>query len=360
LENNGIGDSGAVKLAYALTRNSNLLCLDLENNRIGDRGAAALAEALKVNSTLDSLNLRSNDIGVVGATAIHDALKENNCSLMTLYLDQDISPAMCSAIDALVRANAAGIRLIRAETGLRLTATANSDGNIISCDEAKQIATELAVNTTLKRLDLNENDIGHDGAVAIARALKKNQVLTVLGLFDNRINDVGASAIAEALLDNSTLQSLSLSDNGIGDIAALVFADVLESNTTLTNLDLDCNNIGDAGASAILKTLKIYNCTLMSLDLAQNEHISPVLLQQVDDMLASRRVLAFWLKRSSKEVDVRLFPLVVRRVQRADIDDNKETGNAGFIFYLARSTASKKYSAVAQEAATSRKRSREP
>jgi len=57
-------------MSEALQRNSTLTSLDLGGNGVGDSGAERLAEALQRNSTLTSLDLRNNEVGDSGAEAM--------------------------------------------------------------------------------------------------------------------------------------------------------------------------------------------------------------------------------------------------------------------------------------------------
>jgi NLR family CARD domain-containing protein 3 len=68
----------------------------------------------------------------------------------------------------------------------------------IGDEEAKQIAQELAINTTVTCLSLGCNKIGDDGAVALADALTKNKSLTRLELPTNPIGDIGMEALGRA------------------------------------------------------------------------------------------------------------------------------------------------------------------
>ncbi|KAF9110697.1 hypothetical protein BGX30_007888, partial [Mortierella sp. GBA39] len=85
LDDNKIGDNGAVALSEALKTNSTMTTLNLRHNRIEDNGAVALSEALKTNSTLTTLDLYYNSIGDNGAVALSQALK-TNLTLTTLNL----------------------------------------------------------------------------------------------------------------------------------------------------------------------------------------------------------------------------------------------------------------------------------
>jgi Ran GTPase-activating protein (RanGAP) involved in mRNA processing and transport len=74
------------------------------------------------------------------------------------------------------------------------------DANGIDDEDAKQIAVELASNTTLKNLRLNSNKIGNDGVVALAGALSVNKSLKILWLDFNFIGDSGMDALGPALI----------------------------------------------------------------------------------------------------------------------------------------------------------------
>ena len=51
--------------------------LNLQDDRIGERGAMALGQALEKNDALRTLDLRSNDIGATGAATLGESLHMN-------------------------------------------------------------------------------------------------------------------------------------------------------------------------------------------------------------------------------------------------------------------------------------------
>jgi hypothetical protein len=77
-----------------------------------------------------------------------------------------------------------------------------------------------------------------DDARAIAAELKVNSTLKQLNLFNNAIGPAGAASLAEALGDNTTLAELYLGNNAIGAAGAASLADALGVNATLTELNL--------------------------------------------------------------------------------------------------------------------------
>ena len=77
LNDNALGDDGAILLANALRTNVHLKKITCASNAIGDRGAEAIAETLLENTTLQSLDLSLNWITDTGAIALASALMEN-------------------------------------------------------------------------------------------------------------------------------------------------------------------------------------------------------------------------------------------------------------------------------------------
>lgn len=76
LENNRIGDKGAVALAKALEDNDTLLSLHLENNNISRAGAYTLGEMINNKYKLSKLNLNMNPIGDEGFSRIAKGMTE--------------------------------------------------------------------------------------------------------------------------------------------------------------------------------------------------------------------------------------------------------------------------------------------
>ncbi|GMI17045.1 hypothetical protein TrLO_g15324 [Triparma laevis f. longispina] len=83
-----------------------------------------------------------------------------------------------------------------------------------------EIATSLALNNTLKTLDLRNNNIGPNGGSMLARGLRDNRCLNELDLRWNEIGNVGALAFKEIFTvgHNTMLRSLKLAGNKISDV----------------------------------------------------------------------------------------------------------------------------------------------
>jgi len=92
----------------------------------------------------------------------------------------------------------------------------------------------LAINFTLKNLNLEGNHIADIGAKAIAEALKVNSRLKSLNLKENRITDIGAKALGEALKKNKNITNIDIRRNSkITEIGAKILMEATYFNTTL-------------------------------------------------------------------------------------------------------------------------------
>jgi hypothetical protein len=72
------------------------------------------------------------------------------------------------------------------------------------------------VNTSVKSINLEGNEIAAEGASALADALKSNTSVTSINLNFNAIGDKGASALADALKVNTSVTRIHLYGNTIG------------------------------------------------------------------------------------------------------------------------------------------------
>ena len=110
--------------------------------------------------------------------------------------------------------------------------------------------------SNLRKLDLNQNNIGKDGCITISNLLQKEDTnLYHLLLKNTGIDDEGVEFIATSLKHNTKLKELELDNNNITDSGAEIIAASLKHNTKLYTLHLIDNNITDRGCRALLKLL---------------------------------------------------------------------------------------------------------
>jgi hypothetical protein len=158
---------------------------------------------------------------------------------------------------------------------------------------------------------------------------------------------------------------LSLRRNQFGNDGAVAMADALASNTSLIKLNLCDNSIDDKGGTTLLRALRIYNDTLLELDLILNLGVSTSLREVIDGMLATRRVLRWLLNHWHKPLEERVIPYAIRTIHQnhlyhtsRGLKHRRKTGLirelafrehcpraadfAGFIYHLVRTAPSKK------------------
>jgi hypothetical protein len=87
-------------------------------------------------------------------------------------------------------------------------------------NEGKEIAKMLLSNHTLRKLELEGNNLGIHSAYAFGRALKVNKTLKYLDLESNQLttdgtNWGGVTALFEFLPVNKTLISLNMANNSM-------------------------------------------------------------------------------------------------------------------------------------------------
>jgi hypothetical protein len=94
-------------------------------------------------------------------------------------------------------------------------------------EDTAALADALKVNTSVKSIYLESNQIGDAGVTALAEALKVNSSVTLINLDGNQISKKGATALADALQVNTSLLDVSLFANVAID--ASILATIRES-----------------------------------------------------------------------------------------------------------------------------------
>jgi uncharacterized protein (DUF924 family)/alkylated DNA repair dioxygenase AlkB/Ran GTPase-activating protein (RanGAP) involved in mRNA processing and transport len=168
------------EVASKVLNKTKLKQLALGCNRLGDTGAKYLADALRRDCVLESLEIASCGVGVEGARYVADALKENK-SLVSLNFGF-----------------------------LKSTNDLSEVPNMIGSDGGIAFADMLAVNKTLRSLDIVYTGIQQAGINALAEVLSsKNGTLIHINLeqFGIPHNELSREIIRKSIQKNK--ESLS-------------------------------------------------------------------------------------------------------------------------------------------------------
>ncbi|XP_051795159.1 leucine-rich repeat-containing protein 45 [Acanthochromis polyacanthus] len=142
---------------------------------------------------------------------------------------------------------------------------------MLSEEGAKILLTGLSGNTTVKVLSLKGNNLRSTGAEMLGKLLARNKTLCRLVLEWNALGvwDEAFSLFCDGLASNTSLKQLDLRNNQINHHGASELALALKRNNTLEVLDLRWNNIGLLGGRSLLEALQ-KNKSVVQLEMAGN------------------------------------------------------------------------------------------
>ncbi|KAG5306293.1 RAGP1 protein, partial [Acromyrmex insinuator] len=239
------------------TASSQLTELDLSDNAFGPIGIEGLANLLASSPcyTLQQLKLNNNGLGISGGKMLAKALEkcyENSSSEGTPFalkvfivgrnrLENEGAQALASVFERLKTLE----EVVMQQNGIYHVGIA-------------AIAKGLSVNPNLRVLNLNDNTIGLKGAKALAKALPTFRGLEELNLGDCLLKTKGALVIAEALQihgNHTSLRNLDLGNNELRMDAGNAIAKAMHDKTLLTNLELDGNCFGTEGREKLRQIL---------------------------------------------------------------------------------------------------------
>lgn len=277
---NCIHNSGALSLAQLLQVNDSVAVLNLANNGIGSAGAQALALSFQSNETLQILNLSGNQVRDFGAVKLADSLCREDCTLESLIWDNN------KRMTELGRQRLEGAFRLRESrktwlgNTLKTISTRRHLPSLrlkLGDEELICICDSLSKNRpSVPFVSFNGTSITHRGVERLAKTvLSQNCVpLKRLYLQNTQMGDRGAAAIAQALLHNENLTVLSLTSCEITEEGAIFLSNILRRNPKLQRMDLKKNRIGDRGAQELFGAIccaESAHQTMVSLNLSSNQ-----------------------------------------------------------------------------------------
>ncbi|KAM9997287.1 hypothetical protein ACTFIZ_006649 [Dictyostelium cf. discoideum] len=241
----------------SLSSNRNITKLVLDSCPIGDQGVVYLSEVLESNRCIRQLDLQSCG-SVNGLEYLGRALSNNQTleKLVWSYNQCNYTSVMCLS------------------NGLRNHHSQMKSLIMKGCDiegwGALSLADTLAINKSLKELDLGSNQFGDAGAITLASKLNSHPSLSILDLSSNLISTEGFDKILFSIQSNTTLTNLNLSRNQLDlSIPLTYLTSSLAFNYTLTSLNLSESNLQNSHFEQISIALQS-NKKLKKLNLSKN------------------------------------------------------------------------------------------
>lgn len=107
----------------------------------------------------------------------------------------------------------------------------------------QDMITKLQLNITPKEFTLAGINLGGPRTRILASNISKNTSLMILHMSRKSILDPEGVEIAKVLKENKTLRKIELEGNNLGPASAREFGNALMVNTTLRSLDLESNQL---------------------------------------------------------------------------------------------------------------------
>ncbi|XP_076851503.1 NACHT, LRR and PYD domains-containing protein 3-like isoform X1 [Brachyhypopomus gauderio] len=221
INNNDLQDSGVEQLCAGLkSSNCKLEILRLSGCGLTEESCKSLTSVLQTENSLKELELNNNDLKDSGAEQLCAGLKSSNCKLEILRL------SLCGLTE----------------------------------ESCKSLISVLQTETSLKQLEINNNDLKDSGVEQLCAGLKSsNCKLEILRLSGCLVTEEGCSSLASALSSNpSHLKELDLTYNHPGDSGVKLLSARLED----PHCRLDTLRVDHAGKISLKPGLRKYACEL--------------------------------------------------------------------------------------------------
>ncbi|XP_050959859.1 NACHT, LRR and PYD domains-containing protein 12-like isoform X9 [Labeo rohita] len=223
-----------------------------------DRSCSALATALISDSNLKELNMSNNNIQDSGVKQLCIGLKSIQCKLEVLRLRKcDLTGKSCSALASVLSSDSSSLKVL------------DLSNNDLQDSGVKLLSVGLKENHKLEKLRLAECNVTEQGYKALALALRSNPSLLIeLDLTGNDPGQSGVQQLNDLLQDpNCQLKTLRLLSPAADKACQYVNGIVGKNILLLKELNLSECELGDTRVNQIAAVLQDKHCKLKTLHL---------------------------------------------------------------------------------------------
>ncbi|XP_052446017.1 NACHT, LRR and PYD domains-containing protein 12-like isoform X1 [Carassius gibelio] len=223
-----------------------------------DKSCPALATVLGSDSNLKDLNMNNNNLQDLGVKLLCTGLKDINCKLEILRLRGcGLTEESCSALATVLRSNSSLKEL-------------DLSNNNLQDSGVKKLQKGLEnTKCTLEKLRLSDCSISEEGYKALSSALRSNPShLIELDLTGNDPGESGVKLLSDLLQDpNCQLNTLRFLGPAADEGCQYVTGIVGKNPLLLKELNLREHELGDTRVNQISALLQDKHCTLNTLNL---------------------------------------------------------------------------------------------
>ncbi|XP_050950427.1 NACHT, LRR and PYD domains-containing protein 3 [Labeo rohita] len=218
-----------------------------------------LAKALGSDNNLTELNMSNNKLQDSGVSQLCTGLENVTCKLEILKLSKCVlTKESCSALASVLSSDSSSLKQL------------DLSNNNLQDAGVKILSDGLKENCKLEVLSLSKCNLTEESCSALASVLSADSTsVKDLDLSKNNLQDSGVKILSDGLKENCKLEKLMLCDCKLTEESCSALATVLKSNPCLKELDMSNNNLQDLGVKKLLKGLENPNCTLQKLRLCK-------------------------------------------------------------------------------------------
>jgi hypothetical protein len=233
-----LGPVGCRSLAKGLKKNTSLRSLDLRYTQFSADNFTAIVEGLLASSKLESLNLEGNPLGG-GVQTIADVLRARHMALTSLSIDS-------CGIDS------EGARQLASALYWNPSLRSISFGkNPMGLSGVAAILEKLAYSRTIERIEascIERSDDPNLLASALVRLLEITTTLKEMNFFKTPMCASLSQPVLHALSVNRSITKLDFGKCGLDDSVCRGFGFALARNRNLCRLNLEDNTITAQGS----------------------------------------------------------------------------------------------------------------